>query len=134
MPMSDHSTSGGKETSPMLVKVTKPGAEELEQVHTPCVADRPAQTKSRDDTSGAYWRMRTRRWWLQVALLFVLAATAGAAPATAVGDRYYGHDTSYAGLGTQFGAWDESDRELRLKAAPSSQMSTTRCMDAMLDW
>ena len=54
--------------------------------------------------------------------------------AGAVGKRYDGHDTSYAGSGTQYGEWDQNTRKLRLEASRTSDMSTSRCMDAMLDW
>lgn len=45
-----------------------------------------------------------------------------------------GLDTVYAGAGSQYGNWSLSGQKLRLKVFPGSGMSTSKCMDAFLDW
>lgn len=45
-----------------------------------------------------------------------------------------GSDFTYVGAGWQFGSWSKSNRRIRLKVAPNSNLSTSRCMDALLDW
>lgn len=72
--------------------------------------------------------------------LFPAVITAVAVPATLLVTTAFadtpqeGLDTAYAGAGSQYGNWSLSGKKLRLKVFPSNAMSTTRCMDALLDW
>lgn len=59
-------------------------------------------------------------------------ATLGVTPAAWANP--VGSDTTYSGSGQQHAAWNVGDKRLRMWVSPSSQMLTTRCMDAQLDW
>lgn len=45
-----------------------------------------------------------------------------------------GTDYVYAGQGWQYGKWSWNESRLRLVSNPYGDMSTDRCMDAVLDW
>lgn len=52
----------------------------------------------------------------------------------AAADPRSGSEYAYAGSGSQFGSWSQPLIKLGLAVYPTSNMSTDRCMDAMLDW
>lgn len=72
---------------------------------------------------------------LAIAGLMSLVAVIGSySSALASGTTSEGYDYAYAGAGTQWGEWSQSNRTVRLHTMPNSGMSTSRCMDAMVDW
>lgn len=54
--------------------------------------------------------------------------------ADATGTTHEGYDTAYAGSGWQYGWWSQSQGKVRLQSNPYNGMSSSRCMDAMVDW
>jgi hypothetical protein len=76
-------------------------------------------------------RRDTRAAVCALTAMLLLSTIAGPAEADT---NQEGSDTAFAGNGVQYGVWQKSNKRVRLKVSPSSTMSSTRCMDAKLDW